>query len=175
MEQLLPQLFPNFQSLGSAAGFAEDIHEIVGQAPLFGDLSFQEVEAMCSFMACYAAPSKSELIREGDVGDFFLIVLTGSVSVVKTDADGNQFCLAKVTPGGILGELSMIDNQPRFASCISDEPVDFAVLTRQALNDILMALPRFGNKLLLILLRVVAARLRKTSCDLISHETLCVV
>lgn len=175
MEPNAPDLFPQFQHLGSAASFAEDIHEIVDHAPLFEELSFQEIEAMCSFMVCYAAPSKSVLINEGDIGDYLLILLTGSVDVVKTGKDGEPVHLASVGPGGTIGEMSMIDSHPRFATCISSEPVDFAVLNRQALNDILMALPRFGNKLLLLLLHLVTERLRACTTQLIDHDGLSVV
>lgn len=130
---------------------------------------------MCSFMSCYAAPRDSVLIQEGDKGDFLIIVLTGDVGIFKKSPTGQDVPIATIGPGGTVGELSMIDNQPRFATCISDGPVDFAVLTRQGLNDIMMALPRFGNKLLLLLLHMVADRLRKSTNKLLQHDSLVVV
>jgi CRP-like cAMP-binding protein len=175
MEPKLVNLFPHFQHLGSAARFAEEIHEIVDHAPLFEELNHQEIEAMCSFMTCYAAPRESVLIREGEAGDFLIIVLTGTVDIFKRGLDGQDVRVATISPGGTVGEMSMIDSEPRFATCISDEPVDFAVLTRQALNDILMALPRFGNKLLLLLLHMVTDRLRKSTNQLVHHNNLVVV
>jgi CRP-like cAMP-binding protein len=73
--------------------------------------------------------------------------------------------MAKIGPGSTLGEMTLLDGKPRFASCITLEPTDFAVLTRAGLNEILMQMPRVGNKLLLILLQMMTTRLRDT-CNL---------
>lgn len=140
--------------------FAEEIREIINHAPLFEGLSDQEINAMCSFMNCYAAERGSVLIEEGERGDALMVVLTGSVDVVKRAPGGECVRIAKLGPGQTLGEMSLVDGQPRFATCIADEPVDFALLTRSALNEILMMHPRLGNKIFLILLNIFTERLR---------------
>lgn len=65
--------------------------------------------------------------------------------------------------------MSIIDGGARFATCIATEPADFAVLDRKALNDILVSLPRLGNKILLLLLQLMAQRLRDTGLRLLPH------
>jgi CRP-like cAMP-binding protein len=152
--------FFRFLPLGSAIRFAEEIHDIIDHAPMFEGLSFQEVKAMCSFMDCYAADRGSVLIREGERSRELLVVLTGSVDVVKNVADGVRERIAKVGPGQVLGEISLIDGMPRTASCIADGPVDFALLTRDALDEILVIHPRLGNKILLLLLTLFSERVR---------------
>jgi CRP/FNR family transcriptional regulator, cyclic AMP receptor protein len=82
------------------------------------------------------------------------------VDVVKLVPGGDSIRIAKVGPGQTLGEMSLIDGQPRSATCIADEPVDFALLTRAALNEILMVHPRLGNKILLLLSSLLTERLR---------------
>lgn len=149
-----------FQPLGSATRFAEEIGDIINHAPMFDGMSEQEVKAMCSFMNCYAADRGSVLIQEGEQGASMLIVLTGNVDVVKQSPTGARLRIATIGPGQALGEMSMIDGQKRFTSCIADEPVDFAVLTRAALDEILMIHPRLGNKVLLLLLTLFTERLR---------------
>ena len=161
--------FSGFEPLGKATRFAEDIHEVIGQAPLFGDLSSREVAALCEFMDCYAAPRHGVLIREGEAGDFLVILLTGKAVVVKEGSDGIRRAIASVGPGEALGEMSIIDGGVRFATCIATEPVDFAVLDRKALNEILASLPRLGNKILLLLLQLMAQRLRDTGLRLLPH------
>ena len=141
--------------------FVDEIHDITHHAPLFKGLSSQEIKAMCAFMNCYAAKRDSVLVREGESGSSLLLVLTGRVSVVKRTPDGGRIRIATVIPGQTLGEMSLIDGRPRFASCIAEGPVDYAVLTRAGLDEILMVQPRLGNKLLLLLLGVFTDRLRK--------------
>ena len=140
--------------------FAEEIKDIINHAPMFEGLSVQEIKAMCSFMNCYAAERGSVLINEGEQGTSLLVVLTGSVDVVKLAPGGESVRIVTLGPGQTLGEMSLIDGERRFATCIADEPVDFALLTRGALNEILMVHPRLGNKILLLLLCLFTQRLR---------------
>jgi len=120
-------------------------------------------------MVCYTAPRHGVLIREGDSGDFLVILLTGKVDVIKQASDGSTKFIAAAGPGASLGEMSLIDGQARFATCISTEPVDFAVLDRQALNEVLVSQPSLGNKLLLLLLQLMAKRLRDSGANLLPH------
>jgi CRP-like cAMP-binding protein len=160
MNQCQTEPFFQFEALGSAMRFAEEIRDIVNHAPLFESLTFQEINAMCSFMNCYAADRGGVLLQERDQGDSMLLILTGSVDVLKLSDDSKSVRIATLGPGQTIGEMSLVDGQPRFATCIADEPVDFAVLTRAALNEILMMHPRLGNKMLLILLNIFTERLR---------------
>ena len=166
------ELFPSLEYLGSATRYVGEIAEIVEHAPIFDDLTLPEVESLCGFMHCFGSPRDVTLISEGSEGDFLLIILTGSVKVVKKQGNRGGTTLATVAtvgPGATLGEMSMIDGEPRFASCITVEPTDFAVLSRQALNEVLLNMPRLGNKLLLLLLQMLASRLRDVSSNLLPY------
>ena len=111
-------------------------------------------------MECFGAGTHTTILDEGDSGDFMLIVLTGAIDVVKAYGANDHKIVAHVSPGGVVGEMSLIDGQHRFASCITTQPTDFAILTRSALNEILIDHPRLGNKFLLILLQLMTSRLR---------------
>jgi CRP-like cAMP-binding protein len=89
-----------------------------------------------------------------------LLVLTGSVSVIKHDKDSGGKVVTEVGPGGFLGEMSLVDGQPRFASCVSTCPTDVAVLHRRDLAGLVSGHPNIGIKVLLLLLQLVTRRLR---------------
>ena len=159
----LPDLVP----LGSASDFLEDILEVLKPHALFEGFSPHECGELCRYLECYGAPSHVTVIREGDAGDFLLVVLTGSVDVVKRDAGGETKVVATVGPGAFLGEMSLIDGRARFASCVSAAPSDLAVLSRNSLNALLVDHPRLGQKLLLMLLRHTVGRLRETTARML--------
>lgn len=161
----------DIQCLYGADGYFDEIVAIIDHIHLFEDLNKEEVKALCSFMTCYAAPRGYTLLSEGQSGDYLLLILTGKVEVVKSVGDVDMKSLAKIGPGGTLGEMSLVDGKPRFASCITLEPTDFAVLTRAGLNEILMQMPRIGNKLLLILLQMMVTRLRDTCNNLLPQTS----
>lgn len=162
------ELYPTFEHLGPASGFVEEIFQIVEQITLFEDLDRQEVVRLCRHMQCYGAPRNAILLQEGDEGEHLLVVLTGAVDVIKGTPQGYR-TIASAGVGASLGEMSMIDGARRFASCITTEPTDFAVLTRAELTGIVVDHPRLGNKLLLLLLQLMTRRLRDASNRLLPY------
>ena len=153
-------LFARLENLGGASAYVEEIQDILITQSLFEGFSRPECAQLCDYMECFGAPSRSLVLREADRGDFLIVILTGRINVVKSDAVGRSKVIAQVGPGDFLGEMALFDDQPRFATCITTEPTDFAVLTRTGLNDILIDHPRLGNKLLLTLLQLMTERLR---------------
>ncbi len=160
---LTTEHFATLEHLGSASDFADDINGLFSKPSLFENFSREECEVWCQYMACYGAPSNTTILQEGESGDYLLIVLTGSVNVIKHWKDDEYKIIARVRPGEFLGEMSLIDGQKRSATCETAEPTDFAVFTQTALNEILVDHPRLGNKLLLLLLQLNTVRLREAT------------
>jgi CRP-like cAMP-binding protein len=164
----MAHLYMEYEHLGPASDFTDEIFQIIGRITLLEDMSRQEVECLCRYMWCYGAPRSSNLLCEGDEGHYLLIILTGRVDVIKRTPQGVGM-VAAAGVGSTLGEMSLIDGASRFASCVTTEPTDFAVLTRAALNEIFLDHPRLGNKLLLLLLQLMTRRLRDASSRLLPY------
>ena len=159
---------PDIKTLGDAVPFVGRIREIIEVIQLFEDFEPLELEALARYMRCYRAPLGAEIIRESDVGDFMVLILEGSVEIVKKDIRGQAQIMGTAGPGKTLGEMSLIDGEPRFASCVALEPVTFAVLDRESLSRILAEEPRLGVKLMMELLMLLNQRLRNVSAQLMS-------
>lgn len=158
--------FNHLELLGDAIPFAERIHDIIESIHLFEDFEATELETLASFMRCYRAPPGTEIIAEGDAGDFMLLILDGSVEIIKKDPRGLPQRIATAGPGKTLGEMSLIDGEPRFSSCVTLGTVDFAVLDREALSHLIAEQPRVGVKLMMELLMLLNQRLRHVSAQL---------
>lgn len=167
-----PDIYPDFEHLGSASAYAEEVFEVLSHEALFEDFNHAEIEVLCQFMQCFAAPRGGALLEEDREGDFLLITLTGKVIVRKIAASGQPVSMAEIGPGGIIGEMSLIDGQRRFASCVALEPVDFAVMTRADLNEILVMHPRLANKFLIKILEIMVNRMRDTGLRAINNSGL---
>jgi CRP/FNR family cyclic AMP-dependent transcriptional regulator len=153
--------------LGSASRYEDEIFAIIDHILLFEDLNRAEISQLCANMSCFCAKRGDVIMKEEDDGDFLGIILTGEVAVLKNSGDGESKQLAVVGPGASLGEMSLINGKPRFATCVAKEPTDIAVLTRDTIYDILVLHPSLGNKVLLILLQITSQRLRETSSRLL--------
>jgi CRP/FNR family transcriptional regulator, cyclic AMP receptor protein len=164
-----PPLYSDLVYLGSAGAYVDDVYAVIRKGPLFEEFSKIEIEALCQFMHCFAAPRHAKLLHEGDDGDYLLIILSGEVTVVKRNPKGDSVEIALAQPGATLGEMSLIDGERRFASCLSNTPTDIAVMTRADLNEVLLAHPRLANKLLIRLVQILTGRLRNMGERLISN------
>jgi CRP-like cAMP-binding protein len=162
-------LFPELENLGAAMDFIDGIYEVVEHIPLFGGFSYPDIERLSAYMECFGAPAGTALLEEGQDGDWLILLLTGSIEVVKKDEQGVARPIAIAGPGSTVGEMSLIDGRKRNASCITLEPTDFAVLTRSALNSMLAGHSDLCARLLLVLLTEMTSRLRAANERLMPH------
>jgi CRP-like cAMP-binding protein len=163
-----PFLYRDIEYLGGASGFVDEVLEAINKEVLFDEFYHYEIDELCQFMHCFSAPGGTVLLQEGEEGDHLIIVLSGQVIVRKTDMGGTVHSLAMVGPGSILGEMSLIDGERRFASCIAAEATRFAVLSKSDLNEIMALHSRLANKFLTMLLQIMVSRLRDMGTRAIS-------
>ena len=154
---------PHLELLGDATRLASQIHALIPKCALLENFSTGEVRLLAHFMDAYKAPAGAELIREGEPGDFMLMLIEGKVDVVKRDKKGTPQQIATVDAGKTLGEMSMIDGEARFATCVAAEPTVLAVLDRENLARIIVEQPMLGAKILMQMVLMLSQRLRSTS------------
>lgn len=136
-------------------------------AALIEDLTVEEADTLGTLMPRLHARAGQTLIREGEVGDWMLLVLSGTVDVYKTSESGGMSRLAVIMQGTAVGEMSMLDAAPRNATCVAIENVEAGVLTRTMIAHLIQDHPVIGAKLLVKLTQLLAQRLRNTSSRLV--------
>lgn len=159
----------NLEVLGDATQFATQIHNMVSYSPLFENFNLAEIRLLSHFMQMYRAEPGVEIIREGEPGDFMMMLIEGRVEVFKQDRWNAPRLIALIEPGKTVGEMSMIDGEPRFATCVAAERCMIAVLTRESLARIILEQPILGAKILMELVLMLSQRLRQTSSKLVSY------
>ncbi|MBN9463939.1 MAG: cyclic nucleotide-binding domain-containing protein [Burkholderiales bacterium] len=155
--------------VGRASEFADQIHALMAKTPLFSGLDMAETRKLGTFMYVYEAPPGVTVINEGETGDFMMLLMQGMVDVLRRNRYNYPSRIAVAHSGHSLGEMSMFDGEPRFASCVTLENSRIAVLTRDALMLVLGEEPKLGNKILLKLVQLLSERLRQTSAKLVSY------
>ena len=155
--------------VGRASEFSDEIHDLMSRTPLFSGLDIDETRQLGAFMYVYEAPPGVTVISEGESGDFMMLLMSGMVDVLRRNRYNYPSRIAVANAGHALGEMSMFDGEPRFASCVTLEHVRIAVLTRDALMLVLADQPKVGNKILLKLVQLLSERLRQTSAKLVTY------
>lgn len=156
------------EPLGDASGFVDRIYAMLDSIELFEDFERADIRVLAQFMQAYSVPSGTEIIREGDAGDYMLLIIEGEIDIFKKDHDNMRKRIAVVGPGKTLGEMSMIDGEPRFSTCIAATQVTFSMLTRDSLTHIIAEQPMLGAKILMELVVMLSQRLRQTSEKLVN-------
>jgi len=157
------------ESLGDAMQFAGRIHGLITFSPLFENFNLAEVDLLTRFMQVYRAEPGIEILRESETGDFMVFLIEGRIEVFKQDRWNAPRLIALIGAGQSFGEMSMIDGEPRFATCVSAEPCMMAVLSRDSLARIILEQPTLGAKILMELVLMLSQRLRQTSSRLLDY------
>lgn len=155
--------------VGEGGSMADRITQMLQKSPLFVGFSLDEIRRLANFMKLYRAEPGVAILREGDPGDYMMLLLDGRVDVLKYDRQKRQKHLGSIAAGQTLGEMSMVDGEPRSASCVTLEPSVYAVLSRDTLARIVNEEPRLGAKLLVQLLEMLTQRLRDSGVTLVDY------
>lgn len=96
------------------------------------------------------------LIRQGESGDFMYLILSGRVLAFAGDLR-TPMILGIRGPGEFIGDMSMIDRQPRSATVVAIEPVRALYIEREAFETMLKLVPEIN----LCLMQALSLRLRQ--------------
>ena len=163
------KLLDGLEYLGPGTAFAEQIFSLVGQSQFFAEFNREDIDLLGGYMRIYHAAPEQTIIRESDIGDYMLLIIRGEVDIYKKTLLGVQQLMTSVAPGTTLGEMSMIDGEPRFATCIALKETTFAALTRDNMVKIILDKPSLGAKILIKLVTMLSQRLRHTSAMLLQY------
>lgn len=148
---------------------------LMQHSALLHDFTPAEADILGQAMLRVRAQPGQVLIAEDEASDWMMLLLAGTVDVFKRKAGagagsqepGDITRLAVLREGATLGEMSMLDGEPRYASCCALSEVEAALLTRAAVAKLITHHPGVGAKLLVKLTQLLAQRLRNTSSQLV--------
>lgn len=92
------------------------------------------------------------VFRDGEAGDRMYGVISGEVAIVK-----HGQLIERIGPGGIIGEMALVDQSPRSADAIAQQETALAVIDRLRFEHLVANHPTFA----LQVMAVMADRLRR--------------
>ena len=129
-------------------------------------LSHDEARIVVSYMQPRKFEEGTVFIQEGDKNntDYMVLVLDGEVTV-------ESIVVSRTTPvttavlgaGNVLGEMGIVDGEPRSATCTATTDVRAAIFTRSNLESLIMENPQIGAKFMMSISLRIAERLRDTA------------
>lgn len=107
------------------------------------------------------------IIKEGDEGDEFFILYSGSIKISKKTIAGDTLALANLDASQdvFFGEIALISDDTRSATVIADSECDVLVLSREDFFNICEKEPVLGYRVIIQLARRMADNIRKANND----------
>lgn len=115
------------------------IAQILKNNLFFGHLDETQIQSIQNCMFSVEKSDGDVIINQGDDGDNFFVIDNGTVEVYIDSRDtGERRLVSTLEEGASFGELALMYNAPRAASCIAKGDVRLYALDRVSFNVILM-------------------------------------
>ncbi len=141
---------------------------VLSRVELFRPLPEEAQEALAARGARRLFAAGAVLMRQGDPSLSLFVILSGRVRVDRTTGSTETMRLAELGPDEIVGEMGVLDAEPRTATVTALEDTQTLELLASALAIALVESPAVSTGLL----RLLSRRLRTTDelIDRISQE-----
>src|SRR5215204_190248 len=90
--------------------------EALRSVPLFASLGDESAGDLRGLLELELRPAGSVLFRKGEQGGALYLIEGGRVRIHIKDRDGEEVTLAELAAGGVVGEMSILDGNPRSAA-----------------------------------------------------------
>ena len=117
--------------------------ELIKRVPLFSHCSKKELGLVAQIADEIDLPEGKTLIREGDRGREFFVLVEGSADVRRRNRKVNT-----LGSGDFFGEIALVSQQPRTATVTTSSPVRALVVTEQSFRSLLDRAPDVQRKVL---------------------------
>ncbi|MEP6694265.1 MAG: cyclic nucleotide-binding domain-containing protein, partial [Chloroflexota bacterium] len=122
--------------------------------PLFAELPASDLKQIAAVSGEQLYEDGTFIAREGDAGNELLVIVDGEIAVVTGERE-----LVRRKRGDYVGEMAILDGEPRSASLVARGAVRVLRIGRREFETILRERPETSHALLLVLTR----RLREVS------------
>lgn len=132
---------------------------MLANVSIFSSLDERALDALVRVTSTRRLDAGAVLFRKGEPGRQLYGVLSGRLKASASGADGKEIVFNVCDPGEVIGEIALLDSNPRSATIEALEPSELLVLDRRDFLPFLERHPRVAIELAELL----AARLRRLS------------
>lgn len=128
-------------SIEKEPAVAERLHAVVGKSPLLRTLDAEQRDMIVkAFSGPLTKQPGEDIIVQGDIGDVFYLLEDGAVDVyIKKKGTTDELKVHTYKPGDAFGELAIMYNAPRAATCRAQTECKLWALDRVSFKVIVVA------------------------------------
>jgi CRP/FNR family cyclic AMP-dependent transcriptional regulator len=129
---------------------------------LFSDFSYPELVTIGTYLTRLACKKGEAIFNEGDAGGYMLILVEGRMAISKQNEGAAQL-LCRENKGRTIGEMALLDNECRSATCVADTDCELLTLSHERLARLALDHPILAYRFMFQLAKLLSRRLRRTS------------
>ena len=115
------------------AGYDRSLYaQYLRQVPMLRSCSPEEIDHIAELGVTVLAEKGQAIIRQGEPGNQFFVIATGSAAVTRDGQD-----VATLGPGDYFGELALFDPAPRNATVTATSPTTLVSVSRNPFRELL--------------------------------------
>lgn len=119
---------------------SDRIEEILAAVPIFARLQRRDIRRLAKLCVPRSFDAGDTVIEEGAMGLGMFVITSGRVEVFKQGPSG-EVALGAMEEGDVLGEIALIDDQPRSASAVAKTRTECLLLTRDSFETLVKKEP----------------------------------
>jgi CPA1 family monovalent cation:H+ antiporter len=123
-----------------------DPRELLRKVPFFLQTPDQEFDKILPLLKSHTVPAGELIVKQGEHGSSMYLISRGVIRVVRSDGDSEKE-LASLLPGDFFGEIALLHDEPRTASCRAITPCVLYELTRADIVKIAEVAPSIKSAL----------------------------
>jgi CRP/FNR family transcriptional regulator, cyclic AMP receptor protein len=147
------------EKTGEARGFSSSKLAVLRKHPYFCDLDPEAFDQLCRYAKPATLKRGATICSKGDPGNSLFAVISGTVKISSTSADGRSAILNLIGAGEIFGEIAVLDGQARSADATANTNCEIFVIDRREFLPFVRSQPALAMKFIELL----CTRLRWTS------------
>jgi len=117
------------------------------QIPLFSELPKNAFIELLVQMEMRELAAEQVIISEGEVGDSFFVLVSGSVRVQRRDDSGQDVVLAYLNEGAFFGEMALLQDGARTATVVAQAESQIFEISKEVLDRVVSHYPSVANVL----------------------------
>jgi CRP-like cAMP-binding protein len=118
--------WPRLRAVDEASTVPQRELELLASVPFFEPLAPTTLEKLAMRVRPLAVTAGTEILREGESGELFYLIESGQVDVIQ----GGKL-VATLGAGQYFGEIALLHDVPRVATCVARGDAELYELERQ--------------------------------------------
>lgn len=126
---------------------ARMVSNLIRHSDILGSVEPQYRADLISRFVTRTFDTGESLVKQGEESEGLFLIASGSVEVQSRDADGDPLVLARLGPGDVVGEISLVLRRPATADVLAAHPTVALELRREEFHQVIREHPTLLGEL----------------------------